>query len=181
MPRILPVDRRNAPAPTGKLLDGVEKKLGMVPNLVATMAQSPAVAQAYLAFSQALSGGVLPAPLREQIALAVGQANECGYCVAAHSAIGSSVGLTDDEVRDARSANSPDRKTEAALRFARAIVDKRGFVSDTDLEEMRTAGYSDAEVTEIIGNVALNTFTNYFNHVAETEIDFPVVAGVSSR
>lgn len=173
MPRIEPVDRRTAPESTQKLLAGVEKKLGMVPNLIATLAQSPAAAQAYLGFSQALSGGVISPQLREQIALAVGEANQCGYCLAAHSAVGSSVGLSDDQLRDARTATSPDRKTEAALQFARRIVDKRGFVADADVEEMRTAGYQDQAIVEVVGHVALNLFTNYFNHVAETEIDFP--------
>ena len=176
MPRIQPIDRTMAPAGTQRLLAGAETKLGMLPNMIATMAQSPAVARAYLSFAQALSGGVLPAQLREQIALAVGQVNRCGYCVAAHSAIGSSIGLSEDELRDARTATSPDRKTEAALQFARRIVDKQGFVSDDDIHEIRNAGYGDSEIAEITGHVVLNLFTNYFNHVARTDVDFPAAA-----
>lgn len=176
MSRLQPVDRSTAPDKTRRLLDGVEKKLGMVPNLIATMAHSHALAQAYLAYSQALAGGVIPAQLREQIALAVSQANECGYCLAAHSAIGSSVGLSDDEIRDARTGASPDRKTEAALHFAQQIVEKRGWLSDAELDEVRDAGYSDEEIVELIGHVALSVFTNYFNHVAHTDVDFPAVA-----
>lgn len=180
MPRIQPIDRTTAPAKTQQLLDGVEKKLGMLPNLIATMAQSPAIVQAYLSFSQALSGGAIPGQLREQIALTVGQANQCGYCLAAHSAVGSSLGLSEDEIRDARTATSTDRKKEAALRFARRMVDTRGFVSDEDLEEVRSAGYGEPEIAELIGNVAFNIFTNYFNHVAHTEVDFPAVPEVST-
>ena len=175
MPRIQPIDRNAATVGTQKLLGSVEKKLGMMPNLIATMAQSASLVQAYLSFSQALSNGSISAQLREQIALAVGQANQCGYCLAAHSAVGSSLGLSEDEIRDARTASSPDRKTEAALQFARQIVDQQGFVSDDDLEEIRIAGYSESEVAELIGHVAFNIFTNYFNHVAETEVDFPPV------
>lgn len=174
MPRIQPVNRDIAPADTQSLLDGVEKKLGMVPNLIATMAQSTALAKAYLGFSQALAGGVIPPQLREQIALAVGQANQCDYCLAAHSAIGSSMGLSSDQVRDARLGSSPDSRTEAALKFARRIVEARGFVSDEDLNEIRNADFGEAEIAEIIGHVALNMLTNYFNHVAETEVDFPL-------
>ena len=173
MPRIKPVNRESAPARTQELLDGVQKKLGMVPNLVATMARSNAVAKAYLGFSQALAGGVIPPQLREQIALAVGQANQCAYCLAAHSAIGSSVGLSEDQVRDARLGQSPDSRTDSALRFVRRIVETRGFVSDQDLNDIRNADFGDSEITEIIGHVALNIFTNYFNHVAETQLDFP--------
>lgn len=179
MPRIQPVDRQTADQGTQKLLDGVEKKLGMVPNLISTMAQSPALAQGYLGLSQGLSGGVISPQLREQIALTVSQTNECNYCLAAHSAIGSSVGLSDDELRDARAGSSPDRKTEAALKFARRIVDQRGFVSDDELAAVRHAGYSDGEIAEIVGHVALTVFTNYFNHVADTEVDFPPVAEVA--
>ena len=179
MPRLQPVDRNTADQTTQKLLDGVKKKLGMVPNLISTMAQSPALAQAYLGFSQGLAGGVISPQLREQIALAVSQTNKCNYCLAAHSAIGSSVGLSQDELRDARSASSTDRKSEAALQFARRIVEERGFVSDDEFAEVRRAGYSDEEIAEIVGHVALTVFTNYFNHVADTEVDFPPVAEVA--
>ncbi|MGI9430029.1 MAG: carboxymuconolactone decarboxylase family protein [Bythopirellula sp.] len=180
MPRIQPVNRTTASAETQTLLNGVEKKLGKVPNLIATLAQSNALAKGYMSFSQALSSGLIPPQLREQIALAIGQANQCDYCLAAHSAIGSSVGLSEDQIRDARSGASPDRRTEAALRFARQIVEKRGFVSDADISDIRNADFGEAEITEIIGHVALNMFTNYFNHIAETEVDFPAAAEVVS-
>ena len=133
MPRLWPIDRQTAPAAMQKLLADVEEKLGMVPNLIATMAQSTSVARGYLDLAESLSSGVLAEPLREQIALAVSQANGCDYCVAGHSAVGSSIGLTEDELRDARNATSPDRKTEAVLQFARRIVDTRGAVSDDDI------------------------------------------------
>ena len=173
MPRIQPVRLETADPRTAELLNGVKKKLGVVPNLVSTMARSPAVANAYLGFSQALAGGSLPAGLREQIALTVGQANECGYCVAAHCAIGQKAGLTESDVTQARRGTATDEKVKAALAFARTLVDQRGRVTDADLDRVRSAGYNDGEVNEIVANVALNIFTNYFNHVAETEIDFP--------
>ena len=180
MPRIQPVDREAVPEATQKLLAGVEKKLGMVPNVIATLAQSTAAAQAFLGFSQALAGGVISPQLREQIALAVSEANQCGYCVAAHSAVGNSVGLSVDQLRDARTATSPDRQTEVALQFARCIVDKQGFVSNDDIEDMRNAGYAEQAIVEVTAHVALNIFTNYFNHVAETDVDFPAVAELNA-
>jgi uncharacterized peroxidase-related enzyme len=176
MTRIQPIDPAAASAKTQKLLEGVEKKLGMLPNVIATLAHSDAAAQAYLSFSQVLSGGAIPAQLREQIALAVAQFNGCGYCIAAHSAIGSSIGLSEDEIRDARTATSLDRKTEAALKFARRVVHERGGVSDADVAAVRSAGFTDAEIVELIAHVVLNTFTNYINRTAQTEIDFPPVA-----
>ena len=176
MARIQPVKKENADSTTAELLRSVEKKMGKVPNIVATMANSPAVAKAYLGFSQSLSGGSLAARLREQIALAVGQTNNCDYCVAAHTALGKGAGLTEAETLDARRIDAKDNKERAALEFARKIVDERGWVSDDDLQQVRQAGYNDGEIAEIVANVALNVFTNYFNHVAGTDVDFPAVA-----
>ena len=173
MSRINPVER-NANSKTRELFGAVEKKMGMVPNLISTMAQSPAVAQAYLGFSQSLAGGSLPAPLREQISLAVSEANQCNYCVSAHCFLGSKAGLSESDLLDARHGTAADEKANAALGFARKIVEDRGHVNDEDVDEVRRAGYTDGEIAEIVANVALNIFTNYFNHVAETEIDFPV-------
>ena len=175
MPRISPVNRDSADVATGRLLDSVQKKLGIVPNLVATMANSPAVANAYLGFSQALSTGTLPARLREQLALVVGETNGCQYCVAAHTALGKGAGLSEGETCDARRAVAADDKERAALEFARTIVTDRGHVSDDDVDDVRQAGYTDGEIGEIVAHVALNIFTNYFNHVAGTEVDFPAV------
>lgn len=175
MPRIKPVQSESAPKSTQVLLAGIQKKLGMIPNLIATLAQSPAAAQAYLGFSQPLAGGVISPQLREQLALTVSEANQCDYCLAAHSAIGNSVGLSDDELRDARTASSTHRKTEVALKFARRIVDKRGFVTDENITEMRNAGFDDGAIVEVVAHVALTIFTNYFNHIVQTDIDFPEV------
>ncbi len=173
MPRIQPVNKDNTDTATANLLGAVQKKLGLVPNLIATMANSTAVANAYLGFSQTLSGGSLPAPLREQIALVVGETNNCEYCVAAHTALGKGAGLTEAETCDARRAQAKDEKEQAALEFAKKVVNERGWVSDEDIQRVRQAGYSDGEISEIVANVALNIFTNYFNHVAGTEVDFP--------
>ena len=172
MPRINPVQIESASQATQTQLAGVQRKLGMVPNLIATLAQSPAAIQAYLGFSQPLAGGVISPQLREQLALTVSETNQCGYCLAAHSAIGTSVGLSNDQLTDARTASSPDRKTEVALRFARRIVDTKGFVTDGDVNQMRDAGYDDGAIVEIVAHVALSIFTNYFNHVAQTDIEW---------
>ena len=174
MARINPVEQ-NANSKTRELWGTVEKKLGRVPNTIATMAQSPAVVQAYLAASQALAGGSLSAALREQIALVVSEANQCDYCVSAHSFFGGKSGLSESDLLDARHGTSSDAKTNAALVFARRIVEDHGHVNDEDLEEVRRAGYTDGEITEIIANVSMTIFTNYFNHVVDPKVDFPYV------
>ena len=176
MPRLQAIDPQQASGQTKVILEAVDEKFGRVPNLLRTLANSPATLQAYVGFSEALEGGVLPAKLREQIALAVSEANGCGYCVSAHCAIGKSVGLSESELADARSSSSPDSKVEAALHFARQVVDKRGWVTDEELAQVRRAGFDDSHITEILAVVAWKTLANYFNHVAQTEIDFPEVA-----
>jgi uncharacterized peroxidase-related enzyme len=175
MQRLKTINPAEANDKAKKLLDGVQAKLGMTPNMMKTMASSPAALEAYLRFDSALSGGLLDAKFREQLALAVGQANSCEYCLSAHTLIGGMVGLTPDEIRASRESHSADAKRDAGLRFAQTVVVKRGEVSDADVEKVREAGYSDGEIAEIIGHVALNVFTNYFNQVARTEVDFPLV------
>ena len=180
MPRILPVATETADAETKDLLAAVKKKMGMVPNIISTMAQSPAVANAYLGFSQSLGGGKLPVKLREQISLVVGEANSCGYCVAAHTVLGKGAGLEDEAIVAARRGTSWQSSEQAALEFAQKVVRERGNVTDTDISQVRDAGFSDGEICEIIASVALNVFTNYFNHVAGTEIDFPPAPELAS-
>lgn len=173
MERITPVDPRTAQGKAKHLLDAVKAKLGIVPNMTRAMAVSPPVLDAYLGFSGALGHGVLPARVREQLALDVGEANRCDYCVSAHSAIGKRVGLTEQDVLDSRRGTSADPKTDALLRFARTVVAKQGVVDDADVAAVRDAGHGDAEIAEVVAHVALNIFTNYFNNVAGTAIDFP--------
>lgn len=175
MTRIAALEPAEASPRAQEFLGAVKAKIGMTPNLMKTMAQSAAVLEGYLGLSGALSGGVLSPRLREQIALAVGQANTCQYCLSAHSAVGKMVGLTPEEIAASRRATSSDARTAAALRFVQELVVHKGLVEDSALRFLREAGYSDAEIVEIVANVALNIFTNYFNHVAGTEVDFPKV------
>lgn len=180
MERIIPINPQAAEGRAKELLDAVKAKLGIVPNMTRSMVVSPSVLEAYLGFSGTLSHGVLPARVREQLALDVGEANHCDYCVSAHSAIGKRVGLTDQDVLDSRRGTSADQKTDVLLRFARTVVEKRGLVEDADIAAVRDAGYGDAEIAEVVAHVALNIFTNYFNNVAGTTIDFPKAPALSA-
>jgi uncharacterized peroxidase-related enzyme len=175
MTRIQPINYEQSTGKAKELLDAVKAKLGVTPNMMKTMAQSPAVLEAYLNFSGALGGGKLSARMREQIALISAEINGCGYCASAHTAIGKMVGLGDDAILAARNGNSDDAKTDAALKFAGAVIINRGEVSDADLQAVKDAGFSDGDIGEIVANVALNIFTNYFNEIAKTDIDFPKV------
>lgn len=176
MPRLNPVDPATAPPAAAEILADVKKTIGMVPNIMATMAHSPASLKAYLDFGGTLGGASLSGKVREQIAVTVAGANGCEYCASAHTLLGKKQGVGDDEIARNLDADSSDPKTKAALAFSRALVVKRGWASDEDLQAVRAAGYTDAEIVEIIATVAINTFTNYFNHIAQTENDFPAVA-----
>ena len=170
MPRIAPPETDD----TG-LLTEVERQLGRVPNLYAALAASPAALAGYLAMRDKLSHGVLRLRLREQFALLVAQENGCTYCVSAHSARAGKLGLSQDELAATRLAEAPDPHTRAVLRTARAIMRARGDLDDAELTEARAAGVTDAELGEIVAHVALNTLSNYFNHVARPVLDFPEV------
>ncbi|MEE9299596.1 MAG: peroxidase-related enzyme [Alphaproteobacteria bacterium] len=176
MPRLNPIDPNEAEGKAKTLLKGVEKALGMTPNLMRTLANSPAALEAYLSFANALGNGRLSAKLREQIALAVSNANGCAYCASAHTAVGKMLGLDAAELTNNLHASSGDPKVEAALKFAHAIIAKEGWLGDDDLQHVRDAGYDDGEIVELVAATAFTIFTNYFNHIAETEVDFPLVA-----
>jgi uncharacterized peroxidase-related enzyme len=165
-----------APAASQPLLEAVKKQLGIVPNLFRLVANSPAALEGYLGLSGALNKGALPAATRERIALAVAEVNGCGYCLSAHTYLGKNLARLDDaEITANRNGASNDPKADAAVRFAVKVVRARGHVSDDDVRAVKSAGYDDAQMIEIVLHVALNTLTNYVNEVAKTEIDFPPV------
>jgi uncharacterized peroxidase-related enzyme len=176
MSRIQPLDPEKAEGKAKELLAAIKAKSGRIPNILKTMAHSPVALQAYLGLSGAFADAKLSARVREQIALAVGEDNQCHYCVAAHAAIGKLSGLTPEEIEGGRRAVSLDPKIDAILKFAKKLSTNRGNVTDPELSEVRKAGCCDEEILEIITAVALNLFTNYVNHVADTAIDFPQVA-----
>jgi uncharacterized peroxidase-related enzyme len=175
MPRIEPVDPANTEAKTRDLLETVRKTLGLVPNLFRTAARSPAALEGLVVLNGAVARGGFRSSIRESIALAVAEANGCDYCLSAHSALGKGAGLSDEAIEKARAATALDGKTAAILDLARALVQNRGRISDSALNEVRQAGVTDEEVMEVIANVVVNIFTNYVNIVAGTAIDFPIV------
>ena len=172
-----PATIESAPAASQPMLEAVKKQLGVVPNLFRLVSSSPAALEGYLSLSGALGKGTLPAATRERIALAVAEINGCSYCLSAHTYLGKHVAKLDDaEMTANRSGASNDPKADAAVRFAAKVANARGHVGEEAVRAVKRAGYDDAQVIEIVLHVALNTWTNYVNEVAATEIDFPVVA-----
>jgi len=175
MARLPILDQSTAPGKSKELLAAVQSKMKMTPNLTKVMANSPAVLEGYLGFSGALAGGVLDPKLRELLALAVGQSNECQYCVSAHTVLGKMAGLPESELLAGRKGHSASPKFGAALSFAKNVVASRGKASPAEVQSLRDAGFSDGEIAEIISHVALNIFTNYFNNILDVDVDFPKV------
>lgn len=174
MPNLTPIDP-DRPGAASDILAAILKSAGRVPNIYATMAHSPAALEGFLAFSGALESGVLNAALREQIALAVAGENRCDYCASAHTFLATRAGVDADETARNLAGDASDPKTAAILRFVRTVVHSRAArpESVTALGELRDAGIGDAEIVETLAHIGLNLFTNYFNHVVDTEIDFP--------
>jgi uncharacterized peroxidase-related enzyme len=173
--RTTPIDYASASGREKELLDAVKASLGATPNMTTTMAGS-AVLDAWLGLSGALRRGSIRAADGERIALGVAEANGCSYCLSAHTYLGENVaGLAGDEIERARLFASSNPKSAAILAFAQAVVSTRGGVSHSDVAAAREAGLTDAELSDIVGHVALNVLTNYFNKAFDVEVDFPVV------
>lgn len=175
MERIAPLDPAAATGAAKPLLDGVQAKFGVVPNLFRVLGAAPAALAGYLNLSGALASGSFDARLREQIALTVAETNHCGYCLSAHTFIGTRLGLTEQAIAGARHANASTPRTDAILKLARSIVVCRGELANGEFDAARAAGLTEGDVIETIANVAVNIFSNYVNHVAGTPIDFPEV------
>jgi uncharacterized peroxidase-related enzyme len=174
MSRIAPVSS-NVDSKVATTLSQLKASMGMVPNIFATMANAPVALDGYLALKKALSRGRLTNRQREILSLAVGQENECRYCLSAHTKSSKAAGMSEADVLKARNGDGDDPFERTLASFAKAVVRERGHLSNEELESARRAGIDDGLVIEVIANVALNTFTNYVNEVADTEVDFPAV------
>jgi uncharacterized peroxidase-related enzyme len=176
MSRLPQIEANAAKAGAAELMAGVQAALGVTPNMVKAMANSPAALKAWVQFNGTVGEGTLSGDVRERIALLVAEENGCDYCLSVHSYLGANVAkLSDTEIGHARNGQSDTPKAAAILSLAAAIVRTRGDVEHTDLTAARNAGITDEEIAEVVANVALNFYTNFFNRLAHTEIDFPVV------
>ncbi len=158
---------------TQEVFDALKGKIGMVPNLYATYANSHVALTATLALDETLKSGEFNGKEVETIALAVAEANSCEYCLAAHTAIGKMVGFSEEETLDLRTGEIADEKLSALAVLAREITITRGRPEQQFIDSFINAGYSRKALVELIGFVAQNTFNNYVNNIAGTEVDFP--------
>ncbi|MBF0123271.1 MAG: carboxymuconolactone decarboxylase family protein [Candidatus Omnitrophica bacterium] len=170
---INPVSLETASFDQKKILEGIKAKMGKVPNIYATIVHSPTTLEAMMGYSVGLKKGVLTPQEIESIALAVAQKNSCDYCLAAHTLMGKAAGLSPEDMLLARKEAAADPKRQVLVKLAVEITETKGRPTHKSLEAFRKAGYSDAALVEVVAWVTFNIFTNYINHVAETEIDFP--------
>ncbi len=175
MNKINPIQVADASEESQAVLEIVKKKLGRVPNMYKVMANSPSVLDAYVKLNSALSAGTIGSKMAEMIALATAEENTCSYCLSAHSFLGAKVGLSDEQILDARNFSSQDEKMNAGLIFAKKMLETPKEISSKDIEPLRKGGYTDGDILEIVANVIRNIFTNYVNTISETEVDWPVV------
>ncbi len=176
MARIQAVNPATATGRAKEVFEGPLK--GKHFNIFKAMAASPAGLDFYLGMAGALGKATLNEKEREVIQLAIGEANNCGYCAAAHTLIGKGAGLTDAQTIEARRGHLADAKLQALAHFALSIHEKKGHVNDTDVGAFKAAGYTDAAVVEVVAVYALAVFTNYFNHVNDTPLDFPAAPAI---
>ena len=176
MSRITVIEQHTANAEQKALLDAIQGQLGMVPNFLKVFANSPVALQTFLGLHGVTNAGSLTPQTRERIALALAQQNSCEYCVSAHTAIGRKAGLTGDEIAAARAGTSEDAKASIAVKLARSLVEHKGDITTAELIEAREAGYTDADIVEIITHVGMNLLTNILGKASRVDIDFPKVA-----
>ena len=180
MSRATALKPEQIPAASQPTLDAFTKNIGFTPNMMATFAASPTAFNAWAALLGSLSK-TLDVKTRDSIGLAVSEVNGCDYCLTVHSFTAEHMAkLSADEIILARKGHASDAKRDAAVQFARKVIETRGKVGDADVKAVRDAGYTEANVMEIVALVAMYSLTNFFNNVFDHERDFPAVAPAGS-
>ncbi|MGF1613676.1 MAG: carboxymuconolactone decarboxylase family protein [Gammaproteobacteria bacterium] len=165
-------DEHTAPTAARPWIEQAKQGFGFLPNLIAGMAEAPALAEGYLTLSDIYARTGLNAQERELVLLAVSRENGCDYCVAAHSMLAQMSQLPAEAIQAIRDGREiPDPRLEALRCFSTQLVEKRGWVNDEDIRAFLGAGYEISHVGDVILAVGLKTLSNYFNHIAGTPLD----------
>lgn len=178
MPRLNVVTPEQATGQTKELYNAIERAVGGIPNIYQGVGNSAAALEGVLHIGEVLKKGRLTSAEIEAIKLAVSETYGCNYCLAAHSLLGKKAGLTDEEVISIRRGASQKPKIGALVKFVNAVIQPQARVSDDEVRAVRTAGYNDAQIAETLLTVAQTVFTNLFNRVHQTPLDFPPAAKI---
>ena len=164
--------KQTASPEAAQLLAAAEKAYGFVPNLLATFAESPATLKGYVTLGEIFGESSFSPTEQQTVLLAASRYNECHYCLAAHSTIAKMQNVATnvvDAIRDERPI--ADARLESLRQFTEAVIDKRGWLSEDEVDTFIAAGFTKAQAFEVILGAALKTISNYINHIAETPID----------
>ena len=178
MPRLNVVKPEQATGQTKELYDAIKRAVGGVPNIYQGVGNSAPALEGVLHIGEVLRKGQLTTAEIEAVKLVVSEAYGCTYCLAAHTLLGKKAGLTQEQTISIRRGASPDPKVGALVKFVNAAIQPKGRISDEDLHAVKAAGYNDAQITEILLVVAQTVFTNLFNRVHQTPLDFPPAAKI---
>ena len=165
-------NQKSAPEKSREILAGIENKMGLVPNVLGEIAESPALLKGYSELWAATSWGSFSPAEQQIVQMTVSSMNNCSYCIAAHTTLAEKDGVP-REILEALRKEKPlkDPKLEALRIFTRSLMKKMGRADENDLKAFYKAGYTKAHVFEVILGVSLKTITNYVNHIAETPLD----------
>jgi len=173
MTRLKTITPEEATGETANVYGAIKSALGGIPNIFQGIANSPRALGIFLSIGEGLKSGLLSGAEQELIALAVAQKNSCEYCLSAHTVLGKMNGLNEQQMLDIRRGNSEDSKRQALIKLVSEIVSEKGHISDATLDNFRGQGYTDAHVPEVLLSIVQNIYTNYFNHINKTVVDFP--------
>ncbi len=171
--QITPLESQQADPNVKQMYQAIENKFHMLPNIFKNMGHSGVALKAFLDLSEAANHSSIPPKLREKLALAVGQANGCQYCLSAHTLGAKATGISENEIMDARKARASIPKEAAILDFAKKVVEKKAHIDEKELASLKAAGVNDQEIVDAILVIMVNMYTNYFNLITGTKVDFP--------
>lgn len=162
----------SAPVLSVKLLDDAESAYGFVPNLLGVLAESPAALSAYSTLGRIFDGSSFSATERQVVILAISRFNECHYCMAAHSMIARMQDVPQQALEAIRDDQPiADARLEALRIFTTAVLERRGWLDDKDIDQFLAAGFDRAQVLDVILGITFKTLSNYVNHIADTPLD----------
>ncbi|MBS3944996.1 MAG: carboxymuconolactone decarboxylase family protein [Melioribacter sp.] len=173
MKKLSVLTKEQASEQSRQIFEGIEKAIGMLPNIYAVIGNSVNALGSYLTFSEAQKNGSFNAKEREAVFLAVSEENGCFYCLSAHTAIAKMSGISEEETIQLRSGNHGDRKLNILTNLAKSIVANRGKADEGLVQSFYQAGYDEKALVDLVALVVDKTFTNYIGRLAKPEIDFP--------
>lgn len=181
MKKLSALTKEQASSQSRQIFEGIEKTVGILPNIYAVIGNSANALGSYLTFSEAQKNGSFNAKEREAIFLAVSEENGCNYCLAAHTAIAKMNGFSEDETLELRAGTIDDRKLNVLTNLSKSIIANRGRADENLIMEFYETGYDEKALVDLVALVVDKTFSNYIGRLAKPEIDFPAVKTLTTK